>query len=41
MAGERTPSRRPLPLVAGTGGVHALADPAATGAQRYYRVRRW
>jgi len=29
-----------LPLVAGTGGVHAPPDPAATGAQRYYRVRR-
>jgi len=31
----------PLPLVAGTGGVHALTDPIATGAQRYYRVRQW
>jgi len=31
----------PLPLVAGIGGVHALTNPAATGAQRFYRVRRW
>jgi hypothetical protein len=31
----------PLPLVAGTGGERTLTDPTATGAQRFYRVRRW
>jgi len=30
-----------LPLVAGNGGVRQLTDPTATGAQRFYRVRRW
>jgi len=40
MAAARTPLRTPLPLVAGTGGVHALTNPTAAGAQRFYRVRR-
>ena len=31
----------PLPLVAGTGHERTLSDPTATGAQRFYRVRRW
>jgi hypothetical protein len=31
----------PLPLVAGTGHERTLTDPTATGAQRFYRVRRW
>ena len=31
----------PLPLVAGTGHERTLADPTATGKQRFYRVRRW
>ncbi|MEI2724784.1 MAG: PKD domain-containing protein [Verrucomicrobiota bacterium] len=30
-----------LPLVAGTGGTLTLTDSAATGTQRFYRVRRW
>jgi hypothetical protein len=30
-----------LPLVAGTGHKRTLTDPTCTGAQRYYRVRRW
>jgi hypothetical protein len=30
-----------LPLVAGNGGVRQLTDSTATGAQRFYRVRRW
>jgi alpha-tubulin suppressor-like RCC1 family protein len=30
-----------LPLVPGNGGVQALNDPTATGAQRFYRVSRW
>lgn len=30
-----------LPLVAGTGGTLTLTDPAATGSQRFYRVRQW
>jgi len=30
-----------LPLVAGTGHERTLIDPTATGAQRFYRVRRW
>ena len=30
-----------LPLVAGTGHERTLTDPTATGAQRFYRVRRW
>jgi hypothetical protein len=28
-------------LVAGTGGTIMFTDPTATGAQRFYRVRRW
>lgn len=31
----------PLPLVAGTGRERTLTDPTATGAQLFYRVRRW
>ena len=31
----------PLPLVAGTGHERTLTDPTPTGAQRFYRVRRW
>jgi parallel beta-helix repeat protein len=31
----------PLPLVAGTGGMQTLIDTTASGAQRFYRVRRW
>ena len=30
-----------LPLVAGTGAWVSLTDSTATGAQRFYRVRRW
>jgi hypothetical protein len=30
-----------LPLVAGTGHERTLTDPTATGAKRFYRVRRW
>ncbi len=30
-----------LPLVAGNGRLLRLSDSAATGAQRFYRVRRW
>jgi len=30
-----------LPLVAGNGGLLELSDSSATGAQRFYRVRRW
>ena len=30
-----------LPLVPGTGALLNLADPTATGRQRFYRVRRW
>ena len=30
-----------LPLAAGNGRVLTLTDPTATGAQRFYRVRRW
>jgi alpha-tubulin suppressor-like RCC1 family protein len=30
-----------LPLVAGNGGVRQLTDSTATGAHRFYRVRRW
>ena len=30
-----------LPLVAGTGFSKTLSDTNATGAQRFYRVRRW
>jgi len=30
-----------LPLVAGTGGTLTLTDSAATGSQRFYRVRQW
>jgi hypothetical protein len=30
-----------LPLVAGNGGARQLTDSTATGAQRFYRVRRW
>lgn len=30
-----------LPLVAGNGGEKTLTDPTATGAHRFYRVRRW
>jgi len=30
-----------LPLVAGTGHERTLIDATATGAQRFYRVRRW
>jgi len=29
------------PLAAGTGGLLTLTDPAVSGAQRFYRVRRW
>jgi hypothetical protein len=32
---------RALPLVAGNGSTRRLTDPTATGAQRFYRVRRW
>ncbi|MCW5553603.1 MAG: hypothetical protein KIS67_15765 [Verrucomicrobiae bacterium] len=31
----------PLPLVTGTGHERTLTDPTTTGAQRFYRVRRW
>lgn len=30
-----------LPLAAGNGGTRQLTDPRASGAQRFYRVRRW
>jgi hypothetical protein len=30
-----------LPLVAGNGGLVRLSDPAASGQQRFYRVRQW
>ena len=30
-----------LPLVAGDGAVKRLVDPAASGPQRFYRVRQW
>ena len=32
---------RPLPLVAGDGGLTTLIDPTASGVQRFYRVRQW
>jgi hypothetical protein len=35
------PAWTPLPLVAGAGHERTLTDPTATGAQRFYRVRRW
>jgi alpha-tubulin suppressor-like RCC1 family protein len=31
----------PLPLIAGTGRILTVTDPTPTGAQRFYRVRRW
>jgi hypothetical protein len=30
-----------LPVVNGTGAILQLADPRATNAHRFYRVRRW
>jgi hypothetical protein len=35
------PNWTALPLAAGNGGMVTLTDPAAAGAQRFYRVRRW